>query len=276
MPDLAERSVVALRAPGAAKVFIPAGTFVMGSDDAEIEVAIEMCKREPLGDDACEKIFASELEAHPVMLSAYYIDRTEVTVAAFRRCAELGRCVAPPYAAGGKRFDRPEYPVTLVSWEDAQAYCRFDGGRLPTEAEWERAARGTARRQFPWGKLYNSRFANHGAFAIDDTDDTDGFSELAPVGSFPPGRTPDGIDDMGGNVEEWVLDAIDDLLGAHYAAATEVNPKGAPGGALRVIRGGGFESGAAWLRGATRTFRMASTRSPHLGFRCVHPLDEGL
>jgi formylglycine-generating enzyme required for sulfatase activity len=274
---LAVQAAVTLRAPASADVLIPAGTFVMGSDANEIELAVEMCKREPLGsDDFCEKGFANELEAHPVMLSAYYIDRTEVTVAAFARCVELGRCVAAPFAAGGERFNRPDYPVTLVTWEDANAYCRFVGGRLPTEAEWERAARGLTRRTFPWGKLYNGHLANHGALAIDDTDDSDGFAELAPVGSFPLGRTADGIDDMAGNVEEWVLDAIDDLLGAHYPAASEVNPKGAPGGALRVVRGGGYSSGAAWVRGATRIFRTASTRSSRLGFRCVHPLEEGL
>jgi formylglycine-generating enzyme required for sulfatase activity len=275
-PASSEHSIVTLRARGAAEVFIPAGTFLMGSDPPEIEIAVDMCKREPLGDDNCEKAFANELEAHPVMLSAFYIDRTEVTVAAFTRCVELGRCVAPPFAAGGERFHRPDYPVTLVSWEDANTYCRFQGGRLPTEAEWERAARGLARRAFPWGKLYNASLANHGAFALDDTDDGDGFSELAPVGSFPLGRTPDGIDDMAGNAEEWVLDAIDDLLGAHYPAASEVNPKGAPGGALRVARGGSYGSGAPWLRGATRGFHAASTRSPRLGFRCVRPLDEGV
>jgi sulfatase modifying factor 1 len=267
---------VTLRAPGTAEVFIPAGSFVMGSEPADIEAAVEMCKREPSGSDICEKFFANELEAHPVMLSAFYIDRTEVTVSAYQRCVELGRCVAPPYAAGGQRFNRPDYPVTLVTWEDANGYCRSRGGRLPTEAEWERAARGLTRRPFPWGKFYNKNLVNHGAFAVDETDDGDGFSELAPVGSFPLGRTPDGIDDMAGNAEEWVLDAIDDMLGAHYAAASEVNPKGAPAGALRVTRGGDFSSGAAWLRGASRNFHPASARSPRLGFRCVRPVDEGV
>ena len=161
--------------------------------------------------------------------------------------------------------------MTLVSWEEASGYCRFVGGRLPTEAEWERAARGTSGRRFPWGQIYNKNFANHGAFSFDEADDSDGFSELAPVGSFPLGRTPDGIDDSAGNVEEWVADAIDDTLGAHYPASSEVNPKGASGGAARVVRGGGFEAGAAWLRSATRSFRSASERKPSRGFRCAYP-----
>jgi formylglycine-generating enzyme len=184
------------------------------------------------------------MEAHEVMLSAYYIDRTEVTVAAYRRCVTLGRCAEPPYASGGQRFDRGDYPVTLVSWNDADEYCRFAGGRLPTEAEWERAARGTDGRHFPWGNLYNKRVANHGAlglengpFSLENADDSDGYFELAPVGSFPAGRSPDGIDDLAGNVEEWVADAIDDF-NARYSAVSEVNPKGAGIGLFRGVRGG--------------------------------------
>jgi sulfatase modifying factor 1 len=269
-------AVLALRAAGPSRILIPASTFVMGSDRDEIEIAIDMCQKEPLGDDNCEKWFANELEAHEVTLSAYYIDRTEVTVAAYRRCVERGGCVAAPYAAGGERLDRSNYPVTLVTWDDASAFCRFDGGRLPTEAEWERAARGTAGRRFPWGNLYNKSLANHGSFSIDETDDSDGFSELAPVGSFPLGRTPDGIDDLAGNVEEWVADPIEEPLGARYPPTSEVNPKGAPGGASRAVRGGGCDMGAAWMRGASRRFHLASERRPSRGFRCVHPAGAGL
>src|SRR5438552_1920048 len=212
-PD--ESPIVALRAAGPSQILIRAGTFTMGSTAQEIEFAIDLCKKDWHGTDFCEKPFVNEVEAHEVTLSAYYIDRTEVTVAAYRRCVELGRCIAPPFAAGGQRFDRTDYPVTLVTWNEANDFCRFDGGRLPTEAEWERAARGTTGRRFPWGNVYNKDICNHGVplLALQDvTDDSDGFAELAPVGSFPLGRTPDGIDDLAGNVEEWVEDAIDDVF----------------------------------------------------------------
>jgi formylglycine-generating enzyme required for sulfatase activity len=282
-------NVIALRAPGPAEILIPAGSFVMGSTEKEIGFAIALCRKEPRGDESCDKLFGNEVEAHEVTLSAYYIDRTEVTVAAYRRCVELGRCTAPPYASGALRFDRPDFPVTLVSWNDADEYCHFAGGRLPTEAEWERAARGASGRRFPWGNVYNKRLANHGSFALDDTDDGDGFSELAPVGSFPLGRTPDGIDDMAGNVEEWVADAFDDV--SSYPSASEVNPKGTGSGVLRLARGGayrgyggvlgmaiaGIGAGAPWMRGAARGLpHPASDRQTFRGFRCVHPVPGGL
>jgi formylglycine-generating enzyme required for sulfatase activity len=287
VPRAKDAPIVALRAQGPSQILIRGGTFTMGSTREDNDEAVELCKRDWPA-DLCEKAFVNEFDAHEVALSSFYIDRTEVTVGAYRRCVELGRCVAPPFASGGQRFDRPDYPVTLVTWNEANDFCRFTGGRLPTEAEWERAARGTAGRRFPWGNTYNKNFCNHGAalLAVQDvTDDSDGFSELAPVGSYPQGRTPDGIDDLAGNVEEWVQDAIDDFFGAHYPATSEVNPKGASAGAFRVVRGGAYGSSLAynwfagtpaWLRGAARRFRPASERDPARGFRCVHPLEDGL
>ncbi|MET0593392.1 MAG: SUMF1/EgtB/PvdO family nonheme iron enzyme [Polyangiaceae bacterium] len=287
-PRVESRSsaVVALRSPGPDQILIPASTFTMGSRQPELDRVIALCKKEIRLEEYCDRIFLNELEAHEVMLSAYAIDRTEVTVRAYRRCVEIGRCAEPPFGSGGQRFDRPEYPVTLVTWNDADAYCRFAGGRLPTEAEWERAARGRMGREFPWGNLYNEHLSNHGALGIDNTvlallglensDDSDGFLELAPVGSFPAGRTPDGIDDLAGNVEEWVADAVDDVVSLRYAAVSEVNPKGAAVGLFRAVRGGSYEAGAERVRSANRSFRPGSERQPYRGFRCVHPAPEGL
>ena len=91
------------------------------------------------------------------------------------------------------------------------------------------------------------------------------------MASYPAGRTPDGIDDLAGNVEEWVADAVDDVFNAHYGAVSEVNPKGPPVGLFRILRGGSYQSGAAWLRGAARNFRPGTERLSSRGFRCVHP-----
>ncbi len=278
--------ILTLVQDGTSAVLIPAGSFVMGSDPEEIDRAVELCEHEPYGDEACEQYFQNELEVHQVSLSAFFIDRSEVTVSAYQRCVEVGRCRPVPFENGGQHFNRPELPVTLVDWNDARAYCEFVQGRLPTEAEWERAARGREGRRFPWGDLYNSRLANHGTkprwfgALLDPTDDGDGFAELAPVGAYPEGRTPDGIDDLAGNVAEWVSDAVnasslEDLLTARYPPSSEVNPTGQATGAFRVTRGGSWMDAAPWLRGAARAFRLASARESNLGFRCVHPTKGG-
>ena len=113
-------------------------------------------------------------------LSPFYLDATEVTVADYGRCVAASECAPPGFSPGDKRFDQPNFPVTHVSWDDAAKYCAWSGGRLPTEAEWELAARGVEGREFPWGMNYNTHLCNHGALAADETDATDGFvHELA-------------------------------------------------------------------------------------------------
>ena len=198
------RGFVALKTPAPERILIRGGTFMMGSTDDEIEHARMICKREPLGEDGrCrllsedhgddgEPPFSDEASQHEVMVSDFWLDRTEVTNARYRRCVAAGRCALPPYSAGAERFDRPDFPVVLVNWPEAVAFCEWDGGRLPTEAEWERAARGLDGRRYPWGDVYNPFLANHGQLAFDAHDAADGFVELAPVGSFPDGRTPEG------------------------------------------------------------------------------------
>jgi formylglycine-generating enzyme required for sulfatase activity len=158
--------------------------------------------------------------------------------------------------------------MTFVSWEDAQDFCRYRGGRLPSEAEFERAARGVERRVYPWGNLYNSRAANHGRLGWDPTDSSDGHAELAPVGSFPAGKTKDGFWDLAGNAAEWVGDRY---LPA-YSDAPGKDPRGpnAPvAGPDRVVRGGHYSQAAPWLRGAARQRADPAVRRPFLGFRCA-------
>ena len=217
----------------------------------------------------------TEGQKHEVTLAAFDIDRTEVRVADYERCVAVGVCTAPGFAAGDARFDRADFPVTLVRWEDAAAYCAWAGGRLPTEAEWEYAARGERRRIFPWGDAYNPHLANHGAGgtgfrAFDDTDASDGFAVLAPVGSFPDGATPLGVLDMAGNVAEWVSDfwGDPDDDGYGYSSLPASDPRGPITGVFHVVRGGSYESAAAWVRTATRG-RLFLPRAATVGFRCA-------
>ncbi|NUQ78125.1 MAG: SUMF1/EgtB/PvdO family nonheme iron enzyme [Polyangiaceae bacterium] len=266
-----QSALVTLKTPGPDAILIRAGTFTMGSDEVEIANAIALCRAEPAGEaeeGACrEERFRHEYAPHPVYLSDYWIDRTEVTVARYRQCVAAGRCFEPPYTSGAERFDRPDMPVVLVSWNDASAFCAFAGGRLPTEAEWERAAKGATGRRYPWGQVYNPWLANHGRLTWDSLDPSDGFLEMAPVGSFPDGRTPDGIVDLAGNVDEWVRDYYAD----EHPRVSATNPLGPDSGNERVVKGGSYASARPWLRGASRSRDAPGVRLPNRGFRCVRP-----
>jgi formylglycine-generating enzyme required for sulfatase activity len=270
-----------LRPTPEGRVRIPGGTFVMGSSDGELARALVLCKREMVPsvceDDDFLRLLASEKVAHPVTLSAFYLDRTEVKVSDYGRCVSAASCSPLDFSADDRRFVRPDYPVTHVRWEDARAYCAWAGGRLPTEAEWEYAARGTEGREFPWGNIYNPHLANHGALAEDHSDATDGFLGLAPVGSFPDGATPLGLLDMAGNAAEWVADVfpLDPNTGTPlgyeegHPDKPQVNPRPrTAGGGLHVLRGGSFEDPAFLLRSASRQ-KIWLSRSPTVGFRCA-------
>lgn len=261
-----------LRAPAADSILIRAGTFTMGSDEATIVDAINICQNEPAGrnEGECKNDrFVHEYAPHPVYLSDFWIDRTEVTVARYRRCVAAGRCSEPPYASGAERFDRPDFPVVFVTWHDASAFCAWAGGRLPTEAEWERAAKGLKERIYPWGNIYNPLLSNHGRLAWDPLDASDGFLELAPVASFPDGRTADGIADLAGNAEEWVAD----YYAPEFPNASVVNPQGPETGDERVIKGGSYAGARPWLRAAARHHEPPNVRRSFRGFRCAksHP-----
>lgn len=261
--------VVQLRAPGPRMIFVPRSEFVMGSSPTDvIDAAIE-CGPAAFGERCKDTVFANEMPQHRVTLSAYWLDRTEVTVAEYGRCVAVGRCQPIPYAEGAARFAKPDYPVSLVTWDEAREYCAFRGARLPTEAEFERAARGVGARRYPWGRFYNSHAANHGRIGIVNSDPSDGYEELAPVGSFPAGRTPDGFLDLAGNVAEWVHDRYF----PSYPVGNAVDPQGpnqaGAAGSARVVRGGHFATAAPWLRGASRSAAEPGTRRPYIGFRCA-------
>ncbi len=265
--ELAPRAVLSMSSPPSPMVCIPEGELAMGSDESDVIEALADCASEPYGHRCSPTLFANELPRHRVLLSSFWIDRFEVTVAEYQRCEQVGRCGPRPSSEGTQRFDRPDYPVTRVSWLDARDYCSFRGARLPTEAEFERAARGPSGRRYPWGQLWNSRVANHGRFGWDSTEAADGYAELAPVGSFPSGATPEGIYDLAGNVAEWTADRY----APGYDPQPARDPQGPPASVtnLRVIRGGSYVHARFRLRGASRAFAEPSDRRTTLGFRCV-------
>jgi len=251
-------AVVTLRAARSSAVYLRPLAIDMGSSDEEVLAALVRCKREPLPDRCDESTFASETPPHREHVAAFWMARTEVTVAEYARCVAVGRCGPAGFEGGGQRFQRPTLPVTLVTFDDAKRYCAFRGGRLPSEAEFERAARGATRRRYPWGQSWHPKLTNHGRLGVDATDASDGFAELAPVGSFPDGATPEGILDLAGNAAEWT----DAAFTPDY---------GSPPTGERTVRGGSFASSAAFLRGAARVGKSPETREPTLGFRCVWP-----
>jgi formylglycine-generating enzyme len=276
--------VVSLRPPLERRVRIAGGRFAMGSSSSEMREALALCaRRHPPAARRCEEWVGPFLRAegyvHEVTLSDFDIDATEVTVAMYARCVAVSACALAGFPAGDPRYDRPDLPVTHVRWEDAQGYCAWRSGRLPTEAEWERAARGPLGSTFPWGDLYNPRLANHGSRVVpglgalvedDPSDARDGFVGLAPVGSFPDGVTRSGLFDMGGNAAEWVSDFYD-LDEEHYGypRGAQVNPTGPPFSPYgHVVRGGSYRDDGHWLRSAARRFEQHASRE--IGFRCAY------
>lgn len=254
-----------------AVVHIDAGDVLMGSTPEDIDVAIHLCRRELVGLSAAEncneELFLSETPSHRVHVSAFGIDRTEVTQAAYSRCVAAGVCAPSLVGGTNPRLSGATLPVVGVSHREARQYCAFIGGRLPSEAEWERAARGSARaRLFPWGRGWDGRLANHGRLVRPVRATDDGYAFLAPVGGYPDGASRSGVLDLAGNVAEWVEDWFDR---EYYASSPRVDPRGPSGGSLRVNRGGSFHSPSFALRSAFRGAAPEGLRDVEIGFRCA-------
>ncbi len=255
--------VVVLEQPQSRMVWIAPGRFRMGSTPAEIMDALAICTQQPFGRQCHPEMFEVEAPAHHRDLEGFWIDRHEVRVDEYRLCELRRRCSPRPQPATSSAVERDDWPVTRVTWYDARDYCAFRGLRLPTEAEFERVAKGPNGRTYPWGKLFNRRLANLGRFGWDVTDDTDGFAQLAPVGSFPDGAASEGAEDIAGNVAEWVAD---EFSPSHSVPQSGSQP---PIGGQRVIRGGSYQTAPVWARGAARQASGARTRRGDLGFRCA-------
>jgi len=229
---------------GTEMVYVPAGSFLMGSESSDA--------------------YSDEGPEHEVYLDGYWIDKYEVTNRQYAQCVAVGNCTTPANTSSNTRgsyysnatYD--DYPVIYVSWYDAQDYCHWAGRELPTEAQWEKATRGTDDRIYPWGnEPPNSTLSNYYGIKGDTT----------AVGSYPKGVSPYGAMDMAGNVWEWVKDWYS--VG-YYSVSPANNPPGPTTGEYKVIRGGGVNKSAGSLRTAYRSHNNPDNRNGgDIGFRCV-------
>ena len=199
---------------------------------------------------------------HKVTLSAYYMDMTEVTQSEYKKCIDAGECDTP--TCDWNPTGTPNRPVVCVNWTQAGEYCAWAGKRLPTEAEWEKAARGTDGRKYPWG---NEDATCEYAVMYDGTDDGCGTNSTWDVCSkSPAGDSPYGLCDMSGNVWEWVSDWYDS---GYYTNSPASNPTGPVSGSNRVVRGGGCDDVDDLLRASLRGAGNPSVDDAVLGFRCA-------
>lgn len=263
---LAQQSLyLSLAAP--AVVRIEAGWFEMGSDDEDVARAVRLCEATmPEGGGCGPALFVDEQPRRRIYLSAYAIDRTEVSNAAYRRCVAAGVCAPSRTSDEDVRLGLDEQPVSGVRHDEASRYCAWVGGQLPTEAQWERAARNGSRRDFPWGEDYNGRVANHGS-GMAEPDPGDGYDFAAPVTAFPDGKSAYGLLNMAGNVWELVADRYAPRA---YQTERDVDPTGPEDGDAYVVRGGSWRSPVFALRVSHRGKVPATESHPDVGFRCAY------
>ncbi len=239
-------------------VLIPAGAFVMGTDETDTQGrAVEF--------GIMKVWFEDEHPAHRVVLPAFEMDRDETTNTAYVAFLEdTGHSPPPHWLNGQPPAGLEQHPVVNVSWEDASAYCRWAGKRLPTEPEWEKAARGTDGRRYPWGDAFDPTRANVGGVT----------SGTTPVGSYPQGQSPEGVHDLIGNVWEWTADWYAPYPGGE-ARSEKFSRQ------VKVLRGSSFSTVGHYpaeiaslitahnARAGFRLFFDALQRLNDVGFRCA-------
>ena len=240
MPTLAVGSTWTRPADGMVMVSVPAGSFIMGSNGGDLD----------------------KTPVHKVNLDAFWIDKTEVTNRMYADCVTAGACQVPSSSQSfthNNYYDNPQYadyPVIYMGWNSAQSYCKWAGARLPSEAEWEKAARGTDGRIFPWGNDGpDNSLLNYNQNVGDTT----------AVGSYPSGASPYGALDMAGNVWEWVSDWYDKT---YYDQSARSNPEGPSNGTYRVMRGGAWNSDDYYVLASSRGGSNPANAYYEFGIRC--------
>ncbi len=260
-------------------VYVPAGEFLMGSDSAGVTYAKQLCNQYSESRSTalatCQwSAFADEQPAHSVALDSFWIDRTEITNGQYQRCVAAGSCIAPVERGS---FTRPlyygepdyiDYPVIWVTPLQAADYCAWAGAQLPTEAEWEYAARGPENRLFPWGNTFDGTRLNYCDARCtggpNDKTVDDGYPDTAPVGSYATGASWCGALDLAGNVREWVADWY-----GRYPAGRQLAPTGPSRGDSRIPRGGSWLDTPDDARSTNRGANTPDYTRHKVGFRCV-------
>ena len=277
-------------------VRIPSGSFSMGvsTDKAELEYFDKVCTEDYKlsASEICTVDSSFQLGAIPareVHVESFEIDRHEVRVSEYRKCVRGGGCDIGPLLFGDQRYNKSDWPVVNVTWNDAQEFCKWQGKRLPTEAEWEKAARGSKSTRWPWGNEWRAGSANHGKLSDEvllllrsaqrrgiavheeyEPDKSDGHAYAAVPGSMIWGDSAYGVANMAGNVREWVQDYYSE---EGYVELSDINPvRDSPHKAdnRRTVRGGAWTLprliGLSYLRVLPRE---PSRRNVDLGFRCA-------
>jgi len=218
----------------AGMVLIPAGQFAMGSTDGD----------------------ADEKPVHKISLNDFYIDRYEVSNTRYKECVTAGACGKPQSTDNYDNSQYANHPVVYVDWNMSKSYCEWRGAKLPTEAQWEKAARGTDGRTYPWGEEITCNNANY-LGCVGDT---------KAIGSYASGKSPYGIYEMAGNVWEWTADWYSET---YYQISPVENPRGPDAGQYRVLRGGSLKQDKYLLRTSARLGNKPSDVDLGVGFRCV-------